>query len=83
MLATIIGYDSGYLNGVLGSADFARRYGVSTDGNKTYYLTPRVRSLFSSILVVGTLGGCCLATALPDRGIPLLLVQLECVLKPI
>ncbi|KAL6407220.1 MFS monosaccharide transporter [Ilyonectria robusta] len=58
--ATTIGYDSGYLNGVLGSEDFIRRYGVSDDGGDSMYLTPYTRSVFSSLLVVGTVIGCLL-----------------------
>ncbi|KAH7010268.1 hypothetical protein EDB80DRAFT_750663 [Ilyonectria destructans] len=48
--ATTIGYDSGYLNGVLGSEDFIRRYGVSDDGGDSMYLTPYTRNIFSSRL---------------------------------
>ncbi|KAH7129105.1 general substrate transporter [Dactylonectria macrodidyma] len=58
--ATTIGYDSGYLNGVLGSEDFIRCYGVNEDGGSSIYLTPYTRSIFSSILVVGTVVGCLL-----------------------
>ncbi|CRG92312.1 High-affinity glucose transporter RGT2 [Talaromyces islandicus] len=63
----LIGYDSGYLNGVLGSADFQRRYGVTDDGGYTWYLAPRTRSLFSSLLVVGTVMGASIPSMLPDK----------------
>ncbi|KAI5241792.1 hypothetical protein E4T42_07882 [Aureobasidium subglaciale] len=54
--ATLIGYGSGYLNGVLAANDFARKYGV-TDTSGNYYLTSETRSLFSSIFAVGTIIG--------------------------
>ncbi|KAF7540419.1 hypothetical protein G7054_g1317 [Neopestalotiopsis clavispora] len=56
--AISIGYDSGYLNGVLGSEDFIRLYGISNDDGLSMYLSPTTRSVFSSILIVGTLLGC-------------------------
>lgn len=62
-VATTIGYDSGYLNGVLGSADFVSRYGELEADGVTMYLTPYTRSTFSSLLVVGTVIGS-MATAL-------------------
>ncbi|KAF7558282.1 hypothetical protein G7Z17_g69 [Cylindrodendrum hubeiense] len=65
--ATTIGYDSGYLNGVLGSEDFIRRYGVNNDGSDSMYLTPRIRSIFSSLLVVGTVIGCLLNPLITER----------------
>ncbi|BCR94551.1 sugar porter family MFS transporter [Aspergillus luchuensis] len=52
---TLIGYDSGYLNGVLGSSDFIHRYGA--EDSTGWYLTPKIRALFTSLLVVGTLSG--------------------------
>ncbi|PWY88114.1 glucose transporter [Aspergillus sclerotioniger CBS 115572] len=63
---TLIGYDSGYLNGVLGSSDFVRRYGIQDSADGTWYLTPRTRSLFTSLLVVGTLLGTITANFLGD-----------------
>ncbi|KAK9238587.1 high-affinity glucose transporter RGT2 [Lipomyces kononenkoae] len=65
--AMLIGYDSGYLNGVLGSSEFQHRYGVSADGGQTWYLTPRTRSLFSSLLVVGAVVGALAASVLTNR----------------
>ncbi|KAK1640685.1 general substrate transporter [Colletotrichum phormii] len=56
--ATIIGYDSGYLNGVLGSEDFIRIYGVKHGVTGELYLTPYTRSMFSALFVVGALIGC-------------------------
>ncbi|OIW28736.1 general substrate transporter [Coniochaeta ligniaria NRRL 30616] len=64
--ATIIGYDSGYLNGVLGSKDFIHRYGV-TGSDGVMYLKPYTRSLFSSLFVVGTLVGCQLVALLTEK----------------
>ncbi|PYH91643.1 glucose transporter [Aspergillus ellipticus CBS 707.79] len=65
--ATLIGYDSGYLNGVLGSPDFIRRYGVTDREDGTMYLAPRTKSLFTSLLVIGTLIGSMLAMFKSDR----------------
>ncbi|KAH0430765.1 MFS monosaccharide transporter [Colletotrichum camelliae] len=56
--ATIIGYDSGYLNGVLGSQDFTQIYGIRDDTTGDIYLTPYTRSTFSALFVVGALVGC-------------------------
>ncbi|PYI07735.1 glucose transporter [Aspergillus sclerotiicarbonarius CBS 121057] len=63
---TLIGYDSGYLNGVLGSSDFIQRYGVQEASDGDWYLTPRTRSLFTSLLVVGTVLGTITANFLGD-----------------
>ncbi|KEQ92070.1 hypothetical protein AUEXF2481DRAFT_48081 [Aureobasidium subglaciale EXF-2481] len=77
--ATLIGYGSGYLNGVLAANDFAQRYGV-TDTSGNYYLTSETRSLFSSIFAVGTIigsgrkGGFLLAGFLYTVGIILQLI---------
>lgn len=68
VLATLIGYDSGYLNGVLASDEFIHRYGVSDDNGATWYLKAHTRSLFTSMFVPGTIIGCLLASAIPDRG---------------
>ncbi|ETS82432.1 hypothetical protein PFICI_04308 [Pestalotiopsis fici W106-1] len=65
--AISIGYDSGYLNGVLGSEDFIRLYGISDDGGLNMYLSPTTRSIFSSILIVGTLIGCLANTFITSR----------------
>ncbi|EXF79128.1 monosaccharide transporter [Colletotrichum fioriniae PJ7] len=64
--ATIIGYDSGYLNGVLGSEDFTRIYGVKHDSTGDLYLTPYTRSIFSALFVVGALVGCQLVAPLTN-----------------
>ncbi|KAK1855709.1 MFS monosaccharide transporter [Colletotrichum chrysophilum] len=56
--ATIIGYDSGYLNGVLGSQDFTKIYGIRDGETEPMYLTPYTRSTFSALFVVGALVGC-------------------------
>ncbi|KAI8190571.1 High-affinity glucose transporter RGT2 [Colletotrichum sp. SAR 10_77] len=53
--ATIIGYDSGYLNGVLGSQDFTKIYGIRDGNTGAMYLTPYTRSTFSALFVVGAL----------------------------
>ncbi|KAL3426418.1 monosaccharide transporter [Phlyctema vagabunda] len=63
---TLIGYDSGYLNGVLASTDFNRRFGESLDGG-TYKLTSTTRALFTSMLAAGTLLGCVSAAFIPTR----------------
>ncbi|KAJ0275040.1 hypothetical protein COL940_008977 [Colletotrichum noveboracense] len=47
--ATIIGYDSGYLNGVLGSQDFTKIYGIRDGDTGAMYLTPYTRSTFSAL----------------------------------
>ncbi|GME31721.1 glucose transporter [Neofusicoccum parvum] len=65
--ATLIGYDSGYLNGVLASEDFIQRYGVREDGGDNWYLTARTRALFTSMFAPGTIVGCLLASAIADR----------------
>ncbi|KAK1671458.1 general substrate transporter [Colletotrichum godetiae] len=62
--STIIGYDSGYLNGVLGSEDFIRIYGVKHGVTGELYLTPYTRSMFSALFVVGALIGCQLVAPL-------------------
>ncbi|KXH69572.1 monosaccharide transporter [Colletotrichum salicis] len=62
--ATIIGYDSGYSNGVLGSEDFIRIYGVKHGVTGELYLTPYTRSTFSALFVVGALIGCQLVAPL-------------------
>ncbi|KXH33589.1 monosaccharide transporter [Colletotrichum simmondsii] len=64
--ATIIGYDSGYLNGVLGSEDFIRIYGVKHGVTGDLYLTPYTRSIFSALFVVGALIGCQLVAPLTN-----------------
>ncbi|KAK1715320.1 general substrate transporter [Colletotrichum lupini] len=64
--ATIIGYDSGYLNGVLGSEDFTRIYGVKHSVTGDVYLTPYTRSVFSALFVVGALVGCQLVAPLTN-----------------
>ncbi|KAK7419602.1 hypothetical protein QQX98_003193 [Neonectria punicea] len=56
--ATTIGYDSGYLNGVLGAPDFIALYGKHDAADNSMYLTAYTRSTFSSLLVVGTIVGC-------------------------
>ncbi|KAJ6042998.1 Major facilitator superfamily domain general substrate transporter [Penicillium canescens] len=63
----LIGYDSGYLNGVLGSEDFIKRYGITNPSTRETYLQPHTRSLFTSILVVGTMLGSALASIAADR----------------
>ncbi|KAJ5490184.1 Major facilitator superfamily domain general substrate transporter [Penicillium expansum] len=64
---TLIGYDSGYLNGVLGSEDFIDRYGITDDSAGAKYLKPETRSLFTSILAVGTMLGSVLAFITGNR----------------
>ncbi|RAH76767.1 general substrate transporter [Aspergillus japonicus CBS 114.51] len=56
----------GYLNGVLASPDFIKRYGVTVDGST--YLTARTRSLFTSFQVVGTLIGCLICDPIINWG---------------
>ncbi|KAF4839765.1 Major facilitator-type transporter ecdD [Colletotrichum siamense] len=65
--ATIIGYDSGYLNGVLGSQDFTKIYGIGDGNTGAMYLTPYTRSTFSALFVVGALVGCQLVPLLTSR----------------
>ncbi|EQB57788.1 hypothetical protein CGLO_02046 [Colletotrichum gloeosporioides Cg-14] len=65
--ATIIGYDSGYLNGVLGSQDFIQIYGIRDGDTGNMYLTPYTRSTFSALFVVGALVGCQLVPLLTSR----------------
>ncbi|RAH51637.1 general substrate transporter [Aspergillus piperis CBS 112811] len=60
---SLIGFESGYLNGVLASDDFIHRYG-SCDAEGNYSLSPTTRSLFTSMLIVGALIGCCSAPLL-------------------
>ena len=64
----LIGFDSGYLNGVLGSVDFNQRFGELLDGGETYALTSTTRALFTSMLAAGTLIGCVLTAFIPIRG---------------
>ncbi|VUC31663.1 unnamed protein product [Clonostachys rosea] len=64
---TTIGYDSGYLNGVLGSKEFVHRYGEMDIESGDRYLTPWTRSVFTSLLIVGTILGCILSAVLSDR----------------
>ncbi|KAJ5419496.1 Major facilitator superfamily domain general substrate transporter [Penicillium crustosum] len=63
----LIGYDSGYLNGVLGSEDFIDRYGVTDHSTGAKYLKPETRSLFTSILAVGTMLGSISASITGNR----------------
>ncbi|KAF4770492.1 hypothetical protein HAV15_012860 [Penicillium sp. str.  len=63
----LIGYDSGYLNGVLGSEDFIDRYGITDHSTGAKYLNPETRSLFTSILAVGTMLGSILASITGNR----------------
>ncbi|KAF4877988.1 High-affinity glucose transporter SNF3 [Colletotrichum siamense] len=65
--ATIIGYDSGYLNGVLGSQDFTKIYGIRDGDTGAMYLTPYTRSTFSALFVVGALVGCQLVPLLTSK----------------
>ncbi|KAF5496988.1 High-affinity glucose transporter RGT2 [Colletotrichum siamense] len=65
--ATIIGYDSGYLNGVLGSQDSTKIYGIRDGNTGAMYLTPYTRSTFSTLFVVGALVGCQLVPLLTSR----------------
>ncbi|KAF0316989.1 MFS monosaccharide transporter [Colletotrichum asianum] len=65
--ATIIGYDSGHLNGVLGSQDFTKIYGIRDGDTGAMYLTPYTRSTFSALFVVGALVGCQLVPLLTNR----------------
>ncbi|KAI8283656.1 High-affinity glucose transporter RGT2 [Colletotrichum sp. SAR 10_98] len=67
--ATIIGYDSGYLNGVLGSQDFTKIYGIRDGNTGAMCLTPYTRSTFSALFVVGALVGCQLVPLLTSRSI--------------
>ncbi|KAI9926791.1 hypothetical protein MW887_003887 [Aspergillus wentii] len=53
---TLIGYDSGYLNGVLGSVDFQHRYGYYSE-SAGWSLAPSTRSIFTSLLIIRTLLG--------------------------
>lgn len=64
--AALIGYDSGYLNGVIASEDFDRRYGpIGADGQ--HFLLPLTRSLFTSMLIVGTVFGCLIPSFVQSR----------------
>lgn len=68
----LIGFDSGYLNGVLGSVDFNQRFGATVDEGATWALTSTTRALFTSMLAVGTLAGAILTAFIPDRSTSLL-----------
>ncbi|KAL2683417.1 hypothetical protein Neosp_007887 [[Neocosmospora] mangrovei] len=65
--AITIGYDSGYLNGVLGAEDFVHRYGTSSEDGDPKYLTPYTKSLFSSLLIVGTTLGCLITPTITNK----------------
>ncbi|CAK7222707.1 hypothetical protein SBRCBS47491_004951 [Sporothrix bragantina] len=63
---SLIGYESTYLNGVLSSPDFVERYGVY-DAADGWYLTPAIRSLFTSMMMIGTLFGASATAYMPLR----------------
>ncbi|KAL2830986.1 glucose transporter [Aspergillus pseudoustus] len=62
---SLVGFESGYLNGILASDDFIHRYGQS-DARGNWTLSATTRSMFTSMLVVGALVGCCLTPFLPN-----------------
>lgn len=55
------------MNGVLGSEDFIDRYGVTDHSTGAKYLKPETRSLFTSILAVGTMLGSISASITGNR----------------
>lgn len=73
----LIGFDSGYLNGVLGSVDFNNRFGEALDGGETYALTSTTRALFTSTLAAGTLIGCVLTAFIPIKCNSILIVSMR------
>lgn len=64
------------MNGVLGSEDFIDRYGITDHSTGAKYLNPETRSLFTSILAVGTMLGSILASITGNRSKSLSLSQI-------